>query len=85
MLGIERDAVKWEAYAGAHHIQERQIVVIAHYLENLGTQVMLNIAFAVAPSKPHADMLTAPTAVDAHLWLRVRFPLWRHDGAAPQR
>ena len=52
MLGIERDAVKWEAYAGAHHIQERQIVVIAHYLENLGTQVMLKIAFAVARPNP---------------------------------
>lgn len=44
MLGIERDAVKWEAYAGAHHIQERQIVVIAHYLENLGTQVRQQLA-----------------------------------------
>ena len=39
MLGIERDAVKWEAYAGAHKIQEGEILVITHYLQNLGVQV----------------------------------------------
>lgn len=46
MLNIERDAVKWEAYAGAQWIQQRELVVITHYLHNLGTQSMLICGFA---------------------------------------
>ena len=39
MLDIESNAIKWEAYSNAQTIQHREILVIAHYLENLGTQV----------------------------------------------
>ena len=47
MLAAERYALKWEAYTGALGIQEREMEVIANYLQNLGNQAALVAGFAL--------------------------------------
>ena len=47
MFAAERDALKWEAYTDALGIQEREMDVIANYLQNLGNQAALVAGFAL--------------------------------------